>query len=600
MLPLPEIGHGQHCCQIFSSPEKHAGIVVPFLALGLARGEQTVYVGDPDSVELMRRGLREAGVDVEREEAAGRLALSSERDYLDNGHFNPDKMLSFLQRAYDAALASGASALRAAGNVAWQVGPDRDFKDVVHYEALLDIFFLGKRMVGLCCYPRQDSPPEVLSGILHTHRAAGIDGGFVDNFHYLPAGLLTEPDAGVRESLRADWMSSQLRRACRAEEERDRLRGQLAQTQKLEAIGRLAGGVAHDFNNLLTVILGYNSLLLEEGGASRPSLEKIRDACERAQALTQQLLSIGRRQVLNLESLDLNLALKRSEGLLRDLAGPLVDLSVRTHAGLWRMRGDPAQLDQVLMNLVVNARDAMPTGGQLTVETDNVDLDEAYAGAHPGVTAGPHVMLAVTDTGVGMDRETCARIFDPFFTTKGEGKGTGLGLATVFGVVKNSGGNIWFYSEPGRGSTFKLYFPRAAEGQAARPAGRAPESPARRRPGTVLLVDDQEDLRNLVASVLGGAGHTVLAAAGVEEALRLCREHPGGIDVLLTDLVLSDGDGVELAGLARKLCPDLKLAFMSGYPDEAVRRKGGLLVDSHFITKPFLPTALLREVESLI
>jgi len=383
--------------------------------------------------------------------------------------------------------------------------------------------------------------------------------------------------------------------------ERRRLEDQLRQAQKMEAIGRLAGGVAHDFNNLLTAILGSADLLLDTlppGEEAREEAGEIRAAGERAADLTRQLLAFSRQQVLEPRVLDVNTVLTGMEGLLRRLVGEDVDLRIVTGVPLGATRADRTQLEQVLLNLAVNARDAMPEGGKLTLETADVDFEPATLRRHSGVEPGRYVMIAVTDTGAGMDAATRERIFEPFFTTKAQGKGTGLGLATVYGIVRQSGGFIWVYSEPGQGSTFKVYLPRVdAPVEAAEPPRRAP---ARLGTETVLLVEDETVVRTLARKVLTANGYTVLPAAGGREALALVAGHAGPINLLLTDVVMPEMSGRQLAEELRARFPALPVLYMSGYSDEAVVRHGVVDVGSSYIQKPFTPDSLARKVRGVL
>lgn len=598
---LPEIAHGDHCCLFFSSQEEQAGITAPFLALGLERGERCVYVGDAESVEAVRHGLKAAGVDVERQGAKKRLILTSEQDYLDGGRWKTEKMLSFLQIAYDAALSEGFTALRAAGDVSWQVGPDKNFQEVVYYEALLDVFFVGKRMVGLCQYPKDKCPPETLNGILNTHKIAAIDSDVCSNFHYVPPELLLEKDEKLRQSKRVQWMTSQLLRAKKAEQERDALQSQLLQSQKMEALGRLAGGVAHDFNNILTAILGLSDFVLANDGVSgeaKGDVKEIKLAGERAAALTRQLLAFSRRQEAQPRVININEIVQSMDKFLRRILRENIELKTFLGSSLGNVKADPGHVEQVVMNLVVNARDAMPKGGKLTLETGNVELGEDYARAHPEVSPGPHVMLAVSDTGHGMDQATLARIFEPFFTTKEKGRGTGLGLSTVHEIVKRSGGNIFVYSEPEKGTSFKVYLPRVEEkAAAARPE---PKPDSSRGTETVLLVEDDDTVRKLVHRALAEHGYTVLTAISAQEAVRFCERHKEPIHVLMTDVVLPETTGRELANQAVSLRPKMKVIFMSGYTDEAVVHHGMLGAGQDFIEKPFTPEALVRKVREAL
>ena len=375
---------------------------------------------------------------------------------------------------------------------------------------------------------------------------------------------------------------------------------QLRAAQRMDAIGRLAGGIAHDFNNLLTVVINHADFAMEEAGESAPvrtDLIEIRKAADRAADLTRQLLAFGRKQVLKPQVLDLSKIVGGMEEMLRRLLGEDVEVSVLLAPGLAKVMADPGQVEQVVMNLAVNARDAMPKGGKLTIETVCVELDEAYSSQHTQVKPGPHVMLSVTDTGCGMDEQTRARLFEPFFTTKRTGKGTGLGLATVYGIVQQSGGSIWVESEPGKGTTFEVYFPR--ELSANETAGRAPPLTARVAGSeTILVVEDEETVRNLARRILGRAGYTVLAAASGSEALLVCERHPGAVHLMLTDIVMPQMNGKDLAERLVKLYPTLRVVYMSGYTDDAIGRV--LDPGTHFIAKPFNAADLTRMVREVL
>ena len=361
-----------------------------------------------------------------------------------------------------------------------------------------------------------------------------------------------------------------------------------------------AGGIAHDFNNLLTVISGYSDLLLRSVGdeAQRQKVVEVKKASERAAALTHQLLAFSRKQVLEPKVLDLNDVVAETDKLLRRLIGEDIHFVTMRDPGLWRVKADPGQLTQVIVNLAVNARDAMPKGGKLTVETKNVVLDDAYARRHDAVRPGPYVMLAVSDTGTGMDEETRRHIFEPFFTTKEVGKGTGLGLSMVYGVVRQSGGNVWVYSEPGRGTTFKIYLPRVEEKAEQEQAAELPELP--KGTETVLLVEDEEMVRRLLRDILEGEGYTVLAAANGEEALRICGRHEGPPHLLVTDVVMPGMSGRELVERLTGNCRGVKVLYMSGYTDDAIVHHGVLDEGMNFLQKPFTPEAVLRKVREVL
>ena len=384
--------------------------------------------------------------------------------------------------------------------------------------------------------------------------------------------------------------------------ERRQLEDQLRQAGKMEAVGQLAGGVAHDFNNILTAILGYADLLAEGLPAAdqrREDLEEIRKAAQRAAALTRQLLAFSRKQVLEPRSLDVNLLVDNMDKMLRPLLGENIQLRAVPAPQLHAVRADPNQIEQVILNLAVNARDAMPKGGKLTIETANVDLDEHYAARHATVVPGPHVMLAVSDTGTGMDAATQARIFEPFFTTKDPGRGTGLGLATVYGIVKQSGGSIWVYSELGRGTTFKIYFP--ALSAPAERLGR-PSAPLLGLVGieTILVVEDDEQLLHVAHRALEARGYTVLTAGRGDAALETARRHSGPIHLLLSDVTIPDMDGRTLAATLRAERPEVRVLYMSGYADQAIVRHGVLDGALAYLPKPFTTEAIARRVREVL
>jgi PAS domain S-box-containing protein len=387
----------------------------------------------------------------------------------------------------------------------------------------------------------------------------------------------------------------------RAEEDKAKLQAQLHHAQKMESIGRLAGGVAHDFNNLLTVINGYSKLgiaKLSPGDPLRTSLEEIHKAGERAAGLTRQLLAFSRKQVLQPRVLDLNRAVREMRSLLGRLAGEAVEVSVALHAERGTVRADPHQLEQVIMNLAVNARDAMPRGGRLLIETADVERDESYARAHPEALAGRYVMLAVSDNGAGMDEATRQRIFEPFFTTKEVGKGTGLGLSMVQGIVAQSGGYIDLCSEPGQGTTFKVYLPALTE--TAPSAGTPAPVPELGGTETVLVVEDQAEVRDYAVRVLKSYGYHVMDAETANDALRYCEWEHDPIHLLLTDVVMPNMSGPELANRLKTVRPGTKVLFMSGYTDDVILRHGMLEQGVQFIEKPFSPEALAGKVRAVL
>jgi PAS domain S-box-containing protein len=399
-------------------------------------------------------------------------------------------------------------------------------------------------------------------------------------------------------------LKAHLDERARIEQRLARTEEQFRQAQKMEAIGRLAGGVAHDFNNLLSVILSYSEIALHSvhsGDPLREDIEQILLAGRRAAELTRQLLAFSRQQVLQPQVIDLGEVVLGTERMLRRLIGEDIELAIRAAPQLGRVLADKSQIEQVLLNLVVNARDAMPTGGKLTIEIAEVTLDEHYAAEHLGAKPGPHVMIAVTDTGAGMDRPTLARVFEPFFTTKEAGKGTGLGLATVLGIVQQSGGSIWVYSEPGRGAAFKVYLPLHEDAEGATVERSRSVLPASLDGDeTVLLVEDEEQVRALAAGVLRRHGYRVIEARGPSDAIAFARGLSEPIHLLLTDVVMPEMGGRVLAERLVQDRPELRVLFMSGYTDDAVVRHGVLESGVAFMQKPLTPEGLLRHVRKAL
>ena len=383
--------------------------------------------------------------------------------------------------------------------------------------------------------------------------------------------------------------------------ERKRLQAQLSQAQKLESVGRLAGGVAHDFNNLLTIVIGNAefalSRLLDEDPV-RSEVNEIINAAQRAADLTRQLLAFARKQIIEPKIVNVNSLVLGMEKMLRRVIGEDIELATKTQESVPLVKVDPGQLEQVLLNLAINARDAMPDGGNLTIETSDSELVEGHTHHGVDVAPGNYVLIAVSDTGVGMDSKTLAQAFEPFFTTKEVGKGTGLGLATCYGIVRQAGGHIWAYSEVGSGTTFKIFLPRVAEAATQKSSQAMP--PKMNGSETILIVEDEPKVREMVTKTLASKGFNVLAAEDSDAAIIAATEHTGKIDLLLTDVVMPKVSGKDLAVELEKLRPDMKVLFMSGYAEDAIARHGILEAGVEFLSKPFTPQTLATKVRAVL
>jgi two-component system cell cycle sensor histidine kinase/response regulator CckA len=454
---------------------------------------------------------------------------------------------------------------------------------------------LGKTGKELGLWADPEDRTRVLTQLALHGRVRDMEADLVMGGRVFPA-LLSVHHVERNDDRYILWEIGDLTERKRAEAEQEQLRSQLLQVQKMESIGRLAGGIAHDFNNILSAILGFGDLVLEmlpKDATEREYVAEMVLAGERASELTKQLLAFSRKQVLQPRIVDPCAVMRQLEPMLRRLIGEDVNLQLLLDAETGSIRVDASRLEQVIVNLVVNARDAMPKGGTVTLETTNVEFDDSYLVTHADARIGPHVMIAVSDTGVGMDAVTRARAFEPFFTTKDPGAGTGLGLSTVYGIVKQSGGWVWLYSEPGRGTTFKLYFPQS-DGAPSPVEHSEPLSPASPRSDTVvLMVEDDPQVRLLVATILGGAGYTVLVAGNPLEAIEMEEQYSGDIHVLLTDVVMPHMNGRQLAEKITARRPNARVVFVSGYTENTIIHRGEVDEGVNFLSKPITSNRLL-------
>ena len=456
---------------------------------------------------------------------------------------------------------------------------------------------------------RPDSPPEqayLTASYVPLRSTTGEVEAVLDIFYETTEQVVARRQLEALAEERAELLrraQSELEERRRTEHALAAAEEQLRHAQKMEAVGRLAAGIAHDFNNVLSVVLSYASMLMQDLAQADPmraDLEEMKLAAERAVDLTRQLLAFSRQQVLQPRLVDLSEFVERMARVLRRLVGESVAISIIPSRDPVWVNVDVGQIEQVIMNVVVNARDAMADGGHLTVETATVDLGVEYASHHAGVQPGRYALLAISDTGAGMDKETVAHIFEPFFTTKEKGKGTGLGLSTVFGIVKQSQGHLSVCSEPGRGTTFKIYLPRTNEVDVRPSAPQTASPPSLRGSETVLLVEDEDSLRVLARGILSRSGHAVLDAANAGEALLLAERHPGEIHLLLTDLVMPMMSGRELADRLSTIRPDMRVLYMSGYTDNSIGHDGVLDPGVCFLEKPLTPEKLMRKVREVL
>ena len=562
----------------------------------------------PSPQQLTDANDRLAAVNVQLRAEAHELELA--RQALANAHEDAEDLvrvrtaeLAQANELIERSEARYRALVKASSDIVWTTEPDGSPRDFAEWSR-----FTGVQPEHDAADRAQRIHPEDRDVVLTTWRRALADGEkFESEYRMLGAGggwrSVRVQAVPVREAGGAvrEWVGSHVDITEQVESSRQiaLMQEQLQQSQRLEAVGRLAGGIAHDFNNLLTVITGAGTLVLEDMPRDNPSRRDVEDvvaAGTRAAALTAQLLAYSRKQVLQPQLIDVSVVLADVQTMLRRLIGEQIAIGVGTHADGWLVLADPNQLEQVILNLALNARDAMPAGGTITFETEQVQVGSEYSSSHLGVTPGEYVMLAVSDTGVGMDDVTRAQIFEPFFTTKPVGAGTGLGLATVYGIVRQSGGHIYVYSEPGLGTTFKIYLPRAPVSEGTDPVKVSQRRAAGGGGECVLLVEDAVDVREFVARVLRRSGYVVRMADSPAAALAVLEDDATHYDLLLSDVIMPGINGRELADLVVKQRPDIAVLFMSGYTDNAIVHHGVLDPRTNFLHKPFTPDQLLLEI----
>jgi signal transduction histidine kinase/ActR/RegA family two-component response regulator len=615
---LTDMGWGTHVCQFYETHRDLLDTVLPYFRAGLERRQFCLWVlPEPRDVEDATSAVRHAIPDADRHLAARDLEIVDHGIWsFDDGAFDGRRISDGFSAKLADALARGYSGMRVSATPkdAWLAADT--WPGFFEFEAGLTAGIADQRMIVLCTYPLEATPGVRVFDVAHAHRAATARRtgrwDVVEVLEVTEARAAVErqnEDLAVRVAERTRELAAANDALRREMAERERTEGalraseaQLRQAQKMEAIGRLAGGIAHDFNNVLTAIASYSDFIRDASAPDderRSDAEEIRRAADRAAFLTRQLLAFSRRQILQPRVLDLNAVVRSTEAMLRRTIGEDVTLRTELDPGLGRIRADPGQIEQVLLNLVINARDAMPRGGAVTVATQDVDFDAAEAGARLLPGGGPYVALTVRDTGTGMDAQTRARIFEPFFTTKDPGKGTGLGLSTVYGIATQSGGGIGVDTAVGHGTTFTLWFPRVA----ADVDERAADPPAATSPTgseTILVVEDDPTVRALIGRGLREYGYDALEAADGAAAVQLCARHPGPIHLLVTDVVMPEVSGRELMEQLAGIRPELRVLLMSGYTDDAIVRHGVVGLDVPFLQKPFTPEELARKIREVL
>jgi signal transduction histidine kinase/CheY-like chemotaxis protein len=572
---------GSHFAFFYEVNEDLIKISIPFLRAGLESNEYCLWVTPKYESGELEQIMRSSVPNFETYKKKQQFEIMPYLDWhlYKNGYFG--RPLEKASEKYNQALANGYDGLRFIGDLSWAESEQWD--NIKAYEADLDKLIEKNKMIVICSYSYEKCNADYILHILASHQLGFIKSG--EGFEIIEASLIK-----IKRKLFGKEIVT-----------RKKLEEQLIQSQKMEAVGRLAGGVAHDFNNLLMVILGHDEFLIRKLHPDDPlyrDAQAIQQAAERAAALTRQLLAFSRKQILQFRILNLNEVVEHVQGMLRRLIGEDIEMITVLDAALGNVKADPGQIEQVIMNLAINARDAMPRGGKLAISTANIEFPVPHYCKFETLPPGRYVMLSVSDTGVGLDAEMQAHVFEPFYTTKELGKGTGLGLSTVYGIAKQSEGCIDVDSQPGLGTTFKIYFPRVEESMAAA----AEPAPSSRLHGseTILVVEDSDMVRELITDALQMHGYKVLAARNGDEALRLFEQHQGPIHLMLTDVVMPKMSGQELFRRLAPLHPEMKVLYMSAYAEDVIGSREVLEQGINFIQKPFTLDMLLQTVRQMI
>lgn len=598
---------GTHFCHFYETRQDLLDIVVPYLNAGLENREACLWVVAGAFDRNAESALRRRIAYFDEQVAAKNIeVLLYSEVFLEDHIFDQQRILEKLNARLAQAIDEGHSGFRLAADGAW-IGR-RYWKAFSQFERAINLRMAEKRMVALCAYPIASNGASAIFDVVRTHHFAIARRQGRWEALETPESIRSKAEIQKLNEVLEQRITARTRQLADANQalqreilERDKLANQLNQAQKMESIGRLAGGVAHDFNNMLGVIIGHAELGMEWVGPDSPvhiDFDAIRKAALRSADLTRQLLAFARKQAVSPTVIDLNDQVSGTLKILRRLLGEEIELLFKPAANLWPVKLDPVQLDQLLANLCVNARDAISGGGTITLATANIVLDDAFCQENAGATPGKNVVLTVSDDGSGMDQETMERIFDPFFTTKEYGSGTGLGLSTVYGIVKQHEGYIAVDSQPGQGATFAIYFPRTHEIVQTREEDFI-EATAKGTE-TVLLVEDENSILRLGKTVLEQIGYKVLTARSGDEALDVAAGHEGPIHLLVTDVVMPKMNGLQLKKRIERERPDIKVLFISGYTADIVSQRGILPSGTQFLQKPFSNKALAEKVRAVM